>query len=48
MSGQLDYRKVARDSVSEVVITIRSNRGDKRETIGGFRDLFCSRHQYYY
>ena len=48
MSGQLDYRKVARDSVSEVVITIRSNRGDKRETIGGFRDLFCSHHHYYY
>ena len=48
MSGQLDYRKVARDSVSEVVITIRSNRGDKGETIGGFRDLFCSHHHYYY
>ena len=48
MFGQLDYRKVARDSVSEVVISIRSNRGDKGETIGGFRDLFCSHHQYYY
>ena len=31
MSGQLDYCKVGSDSVAEVVITIRSSRGDKRE-----------------
>ena len=42
MSGQVNYCRVARDSVAEVVITIRSSRGDKREkeeTIGGFRGL---------
>ena len=42
VSGQLNYCNVARDSVSEVVIIIRSSRCDKREngeTIGGFCDL---------
>ena len=42
MSGQLDYCKVARDFFPEVVITINSGRGYKREMreiIVGFRVL---------
>ena len=45
MSSQLDYCKVARNFVPEVVITINSGRGDKREMreiieiIVGFRVL---------